>query len=257
MRGRGALCCPETDTAALQLQRTAVLQPAAHQATGTRRLHTHVHALARNTRVRALHRRGRTPRACQVVEGNPCIEYAEHIVFPWFGSFEVTRADANGGNVTYSDAGQLKADYAAGGLHPGGWHSQRGARVLAACMRFCTAGAAALHAAAVTAHPLHARTLRTRPRAAPAPPRRRRPEAGAGSRAQPHPGAGAGALCQQQGGGGAAQAGAQLQGHAVSRRLVSAALRMWRVWRRAGGRPLRRRVLAAGPCAVERVVCNC
>lgn len=27
--------------------------------------------------------------ARQVVEGNPCIEYVCHIVFPWFGSFKV------------------------------------------------------------------------------------------------------------------------------------------------------------------------
>jgi hypothetical protein len=26
----------------------------------------------------------------QVTEGNPCIEYIEHIVFPWFSKFELT-----------------------------------------------------------------------------------------------------------------------------------------------------------------------
>eukprot|EP00879_Flechtneria_rotunda_P008797 GHRR01009213.1.p1 GENE.GHRR01009213.1~~GHRR01009213.1.p1 ORF type:complete len:403 (+),score=135.44 GHRR01009213.1:98-1306(+) len=54
----------------------------------------------------------------QVVEGNPCIEYIAHIVFPWFNKFEVTRAEQNGGNMTYIDIWQLKADYTSGELHP-------------------------------------------------------------------------------------------------------------------------------------------
>jgi len=32
------------------------------------------------------------------VEGNPCLEYIKYIVLPWFGSFEVHRKEANGGN---------------------------------------------------------------------------------------------------------------------------------------------------------------
>lgn len=56
----------------------------------------------------------------QVVEGNPCYEYVAYIVFPWFGKFEVTRNEKNGGNVSYTDLEQLKADYTSGALHPGG-----------------------------------------------------------------------------------------------------------------------------------------
>jgi len=33
-----------------------------------------------------------------VVEGNPCLEYIKYIVLPWFGSFDVARKEANGGN---------------------------------------------------------------------------------------------------------------------------------------------------------------
>ncbi|KAF8060281.1 tyrosine--tRNA ligase 1 [Scenedesmus sp. PABB004] len=55
----------------------------------------------------------------QVVEGNPCLEYIAHIVFPWFGKFELTRAAANGGDRTYESVEDLAADYASGALHPG------------------------------------------------------------------------------------------------------------------------------------------
>jgi hypothetical protein len=55
----------------------------------------------------------------QVIEGNPCYEYVAHIVFPWFGSFEVARSDKNGGSVTYTTLDELAADYSSGALHPG------------------------------------------------------------------------------------------------------------------------------------------
>jgi len=55
----------------------------------------------------------------QVVEGNPCIEYIVHIIFPWFGKFEVKRAEANGGDKSYSSSEELIADYSSGALHPG------------------------------------------------------------------------------------------------------------------------------------------
>jgi tyrosyl-tRNA synthetase len=55
----------------------------------------------------------------QVTEGNPCIEYIEHIVFPWFSKFDLTRNEANGGNKCYTDMAELKADYSSGALHPG------------------------------------------------------------------------------------------------------------------------------------------
>jgi len=34
----------------------------------------------------------------QVVEGNPCLEYLNYIVFPWFKEFTVERKAENGGN---------------------------------------------------------------------------------------------------------------------------------------------------------------
>ena len=33
-----------------------------------------------------------------VVEGNPCMSYAQHIVMPWFHCFEVERPEQFGGN---------------------------------------------------------------------------------------------------------------------------------------------------------------
>lgn len=34
----------------------------------------------------------------QEVAGNPCIEYVQYIVLPWFGEFEIQRDEKNGGN---------------------------------------------------------------------------------------------------------------------------------------------------------------
>ncbi len=53
------------------------------------------------------------------MEGNPCIAYLSLIIFPWFGSFEVLRSDANGGNKVYASLEELCEDYTSGGLHPG------------------------------------------------------------------------------------------------------------------------------------------
>ncbi|GBF94478.1 hypothetical protein Rsub_07012 [Raphidocelis subcapitata] len=53
-----------------------------------------------------------------VVEGNPCIEYVTHIVFPWFGSFKVERAEANRGDAQFGSAEELRAAYASGAVHP-------------------------------------------------------------------------------------------------------------------------------------------
>lgn len=32
------------------------------------------------------------------LEGNPCVEYVKHIIFPWFNQFEVTRQEKDGGD---------------------------------------------------------------------------------------------------------------------------------------------------------------
>ncbi|CAD6332777.1 unnamed protein product [Miscanthus lutarioriparius] len=53
-----------------------------------------------------------------VVEGNPCLEYIKYIVLPWFGSFDVARKEANGGNKIYRGMDEVIADYSSGALHP-------------------------------------------------------------------------------------------------------------------------------------------
>ncbi|KAM0838296.1 hypothetical protein ACQ4PT_061075 [Festuca glaucescens] len=55
----------------------------------------------------------------KITEGNPCLEYIQHIVFPWFGKFEVLRKERSGGNRTYVTMEELLADYISGALHPG------------------------------------------------------------------------------------------------------------------------------------------
>ncbi|KAG0563355.1 hypothetical protein KC19_8G023900 [Ceratodon purpureus] len=55
----------------------------------------------------------------QEVAGNPCIEYVQYIVLPWFNEFEVSRDEKNGGKKIYKDIEELKKDYTEGLLHPG------------------------------------------------------------------------------------------------------------------------------------------
>ncbi|KAJ3693427.1 hypothetical protein LUZ60_008907 [Juncus effusus] len=55
----------------------------------------------------------------KIVAGNPCLEYIKYIVLPWFGSFEVTRQEQNGGNKVYTTIEELVEDYESGDLHPG------------------------------------------------------------------------------------------------------------------------------------------
>jgi tyrosyl-tRNA synthetase len=52
------------------------------------------------------------------VEGNPCLEYIQHIILPWFGKFEVVRGDEDGGNKTFVSMEEFAADYKSGALHP-------------------------------------------------------------------------------------------------------------------------------------------
>ncbi|XP_039818182.1 tyrosine--tRNA ligase 1, cytoplasmic-like [Panicum virgatum] len=53
-----------------------------------------------------------------IVDGNPCLEYIKCIIFPWFGRFDVLRAEANGGNKTYNQMQDVFVDYCDGALHP-------------------------------------------------------------------------------------------------------------------------------------------
>jgi hypothetical protein len=59
------------------------------------------------------------PRVLQVVKGNPVIEYCVSIVLPRDGKLLVSRSEANGGDLTYTEAADLIRDYEAGALHPG------------------------------------------------------------------------------------------------------------------------------------------
>ncbi|XP_037449424.1 tyrosine--tRNA ligase 1, cytoplasmic-like [Triticum dicoccoides] len=52
----------------------------------------------------------------KITQGNPCLEYVEHIVLPWFREFEVVPPD--GGNRTYVGIEELREDYGSGTLHP-------------------------------------------------------------------------------------------------------------------------------------------
>ncbi|VAI88071.1 unnamed protein product [Triticum turgidum subsp. durum] len=54
----------------------------------------------------------------KIVDKNPCLEYIQYIVFPWFDKFEVVRKENNGGNKTFLTMDELVADYEAGDLHP-------------------------------------------------------------------------------------------------------------------------------------------
>lgn len=55
----------------------------------------------------------------EVVEGNPCLSYVQHIVLPWCKSFDIERPEDHGGNKSYTDFETLTTDYASGKLHPG------------------------------------------------------------------------------------------------------------------------------------------
>ncbi|KAF3334914.1 tyrosine--tRNA ligase [Carex littledalei] len=55
----------------------------------------------------------------KIAEGNPCLEYIKYIVLPWFGKFEVTRPEQNGGDKVFATMEELIADYESGSLHPG------------------------------------------------------------------------------------------------------------------------------------------
>ncbi|KAF7456668.1 tyrosyl-tRNA synthetase [Cryptosporidium felis] len=54
-----------------------------------------------------------------VIEGNPCIEYIDSLVFPKFGHFQVTRKEEYGGDITFASKEDLHKAYLSGDLHPG------------------------------------------------------------------------------------------------------------------------------------------
>ncbi|KAJ1613097.1 tyrosyl-tRNA synthetase (tyrosyl-tRNA ligase) and class-I aaRS [Cryptosporidium canis] len=54
-----------------------------------------------------------------VIEGNPCIEYINALVFPKFGHFHVSRKEEYGGDITFATKEDLHQAYLSGDLHPG------------------------------------------------------------------------------------------------------------------------------------------
>jgi tyrosyl-tRNA synthetase len=52
------------------------------------------------------------------VEGNPIVEYSEHLLLPLLGGLEVRRAEKHGGTVFLKEAEELKRRYREGELHP-------------------------------------------------------------------------------------------------------------------------------------------
>jgi tyrosyl-tRNA synthetase len=52
------------------------------------------------------------------VEGNPVVELALHVVFPWRGRLTVRRAPQHGGDRTFEDAAGFRTAWAGGEVHP-------------------------------------------------------------------------------------------------------------------------------------------
>ncbi len=52
------------------------------------------------------------------VEGNPVVEYAEHLVLPYTRGLEVRRSERHGGTIFLEEAGELRRRYREGELHP-------------------------------------------------------------------------------------------------------------------------------------------
>ncbi len=61
-------------------------------------------------------------RACaEVVEGNPCLDYMKHIVFPserFPAGVQLKRTPENGGDKVYNSYEEVEADFVSGALHP-------------------------------------------------------------------------------------------------------------------------------------------
>mmetsp|Transcript_17041 Transcript_17041/g.43509 ORF Transcript_17041/g.43509 Transcript_17041/m.43509 type:complete len:360 (+) Transcript_17041:58-1137(+) len=53
------------------------------------------------------------------VEGNPCMDYMKHIVFPKLGTVLIKRSADNGGDKEYTSYEEMAADYSSQALHPG------------------------------------------------------------------------------------------------------------------------------------------
>ncbi|KAK3010355.1 hypothetical protein RJ639_010634, partial [Escallonia herrerae] len=54
----------------------------------------------------------------KVVEGNPCLEYIQYLIFPWFHEFKVERHTTDGSEKTFTSFEELVAAYTCGELLP-------------------------------------------------------------------------------------------------------------------------------------------
>ncbi|MEM0359170.1 MAG: tyrosine--tRNA ligase [Candidatus Hadarchaeales archaeon] len=54
----------------------------------------------------------------KVVEGNPVVEYAEHLVLSRLGGMEVRRSEKHGGTIFLREVRELRERYSSGELHP-------------------------------------------------------------------------------------------------------------------------------------------
>jgi tyrosyl-tRNA synthetase len=60
-----------------------------------------------------------------IVEGNPCLDWIKHIVFPYFEDrnpspgWLLKRSSENGGDKYFNSYDDFEADYRSGSLHPG------------------------------------------------------------------------------------------------------------------------------------------
>lgn len=55
----------------------------------------------------------------RIIQNNPLLEIARTIIFHEFGEVRVERPAKYGGNVSYSEYGQMELDFGSGRLHPG------------------------------------------------------------------------------------------------------------------------------------------
>jgi tyrosyl-tRNA synthetase len=54
------------------------------------------------------------------VEGNPCLDWIKHVVFPKLGGrWRLARRAEDGGDADFGSYAEFEAAYAAGSLHPG------------------------------------------------------------------------------------------------------------------------------------------
>eukprot|EP00899_Mesostigma_viride_P026694 jgi/Mesvir1/7209/Mv19030-RA.1 len=52
------------------------------------------------------------------IKGNPCVEYVQYVILPWFGSFDVDRPESEGGAKAYKSVDEIFSDYESGALTP-------------------------------------------------------------------------------------------------------------------------------------------